>query len=398
MRPLDNILVLDLSRVLAGPYCTMYLADLGARVIKIERPGKGDDTRGYGPPFKGGESCYFMSINRGKESLAVDLKHPDGLALVKALAEKADVLVENFRPGTADKLGLGFAALSQLNPRLVYVSISGFGHRGDPDQVSRPGYDLLAQGLSGLQALTGAADGPPTRVGVAVGDLVSGIYAAMGTLAALRVRDANGRGQHVDVSLLDTLVSLLSYQAGIALNSDRQPRRMGNSHPTICPYDTFEAADGYVNIAAGNDALFVCLCDALGRRDLVDEPRFAKNADRVANRGELYAIMEPLVRAKTVAEWDGLLQKHGIPGGPILEVEQTLAHSHVLARQMVTALQHPSAGEIQVTGFPFGLSETPCAPTLPPPLLGEHSGSVLSELLGLSEDGVAQLRASGAVG
>jgi crotonobetainyl-CoA:carnitine CoA-transferase CaiB-like acyl-CoA transferase len=256
MRPLSGITVLDLSRVLAGPFCTQILSDLGARVIKIEAPGSGDDTRGYGPPFKGGESLYFMSVNRGKLSVAVDFKHPRGLDLVQRLSRQADVLVENFRPGTAERLGLGYASLSAGNPRLVYARISGFGQRGEARFTQQPGYDLVAQGLSGLQDLTGFPEGPPARVGVAVGDLVAGLYTALGTLAALWMRQHTGRGQEVDVALLDSLWSLLSYQAGLALNGSQAPQRMGNAHPTICPYDTFRASDGYINIAAGNDSLF----------------------------------------------------------------------------------------------------------------------------------------------
>lgn len=398
-RPLDGITVLDLSRVLAGPYCTMYLADMGARVIKVEHPVRGDDTRGYGPPFVGGESCYFMSINRGKKSLAVDLKHPRGLALVQNIAQRSDVVVENFRPGTADRLGLGYEALSAENAGLIYVSISGFGQRGDPEYCSRPGYDLLAQGLSGIQALTGSGDGPPTRVGVAVGDLVAGIYGLTGTLAALLARQQTGRGQHVDVSLMDGLVSLLSYQAGISLNGGgAPPRRMGSAHPTICPYDTFEAADGHVNIAAGNDSLFTVLTTALERPDLAEDARFATNAGRVQHREALYAELGPLVRSRTVEEWTDLLIAHHIPGGPILEVEQALAHPQIAAREMVVPLAHGDTGTIRVTGFPVGLSMTPCGPSEPPPRLGEHTDEVLHELLGLGAPEIESLRQQGAIG
>ena len=396
MRPLDGTLVLDLSRVLAGPYATMYLADMGARVIKVERPGKGDDTRGYGPPFLEGESCYFMSINRGKESVTIDLKDPDGLALVQALARRADVLVENFRPGTAERLGLGYEALSAHNEGLVYVSVSGFGHEGDPEYTARPGYDLLAQGLSGLQSITGSPDGQPFRVGVAVGDLVAGIYAVTGTLAALLVRRQTGRGQRVDVSLLDGLTSLLSYQAGIALNGGGQvPKRMGNAHPSICPYDTFEASDGFVNIAAGNDTHFRNLVIALGEPALADDARFVGNTERVRNRDELSALLIPLIRQRTVAECSDLLLQAGIPGGPILDVPETLSHPQVLARNMVVSLAHPETGQVRVTGFPFGLSQTPCAPTVAPPRLGEHTDSVLQSLLGVSEERLNELRERG---
>ncbi len=375
----------------------MYLADMGAEVIKVERPGKGDDTRGYGPPFVEGESCYFMSINRGKKSITVDMKTPEGLSLVKRLAATADVLVENFRPGTAERLGLGYDDLAAGNAGLVYVSISGFGSTGDADYTSRPGYDLLAQGLSGIQSLTGFPEGPPARVGVAVGDLVAGIYGATGTLAALMVRRETGVGQHVDVSLLDSLTSLLSYQAGMALNGDKEPARMGNAHPTICPYDTFEASDGHINIAAGNDSLFEKLATALERSDLPKDERFATNADRVQNRVALYEILTPLVRAKSVAEWDELLLVHKIPGGPILDVVQTLQHPQLAARGMVTTLDHPDTGDVRVTGFPIGLSKTPCGPQEAPPRLGEHTDEVLANALGMDADEIARLRSAGAI-
>lgn len=397
MRPLDGIRVLDLSRVLAGPYCTMYLADMGAEVIKVERPGKGDDTRGYGPPFVEGESCYFMSINRGKKSITVDMKTPEGLSVIKRLAARADVLVENFRPGTAERLGLGYEALAANNPGLVYVSISGFGNTGSAEYTSRPGYDLLAQGLSGIQSITGFPGGPPARVGVAVGDLVAGIYGVTGTLAALMVRRETGAGQHVDVSLLDGLTSLLSYQAGMALNGGKEPSRMGNAHPTICPYDTFEASDGHINIAAGNDSLFAKLALALDRQDLPNDGRFATNSDRVQNRDALYEILIPLVRTKSVAEWDELLLEHKIPGGPILDVVQTLQHPQLAARGMVKDLSHPITGPLKVTGFPIGLSKTPSGPTEPPPRLGEHTEDVLAATLGMDADEIASLRSAGAI-
>jgi formyl-CoA transferase/CoA:oxalate CoA-transferase len=395
---LEDLLVVDLSRVLAGPFATMYMADMGARVIKIERPGKGDDTRGYGPPFVEGESTYFMSINRGKKSVVIDLKKPAGLALVHRLVDQADVLVENFRPGTAERLKLGYDQLAERNPRLIYVSVSGFGQRGAPEYANRPGYDLLAQGLSGVQALTGDPGGPPTRVGVAVGDLVAGIYALTGTLTALLVRQKTGRGQHVDVSLLDTLVSLLSYQAGIALNGGGDgPHRMGNSHPTICPYDTFEAADGHVNIAAGNDVLFQKLADAIDRPDLAEDPRFETNSNRVRHREALYRELEPIIEARTIAEWDELLHKNGVPGGPILDVTDALQHPQILARGMVRSLTHPTAGPIRVTGFPIGLSESKCGPESPPPRLGEHTYSVLMDLLNLTDEQLRSLTSEKAI-
>jgi formyl-CoA transferase/CoA:oxalate CoA-transferase len=397
MTPLNDILVLDLSRVLAGPYCSMYLADMGAEVIKVERPGKGDDTRGYGPPFVAGESCYFTAINRGKKSIAIDLKHPEGIALVKDLAVKADIVLENFRPGTAAKLGLSYEDLSEDNPGLIYASISGFGHEGDPQYTTRPGYDLLAQGLSGIQHLTGSAAGPPTRVGVAIGDLVGGIYTLTGIMTALLVRSRTGKGQKVDISLLDSLVSLLSYQAGMALNGDKKPHRMGNAHPTICPYDTFLAADGYINIACGNDTLFDKLIILLELEALGKDSRFETNALRVENRSTLYEILTPLIARFTVQEWEKMLFESGIPGGPILDLTESLSHPQILAREMVLEVNHPQTGPLKVTGFPIKLSETKGGPQGPSPLLGEHTLEILKTHLELSDNQLERLQDSGAI-
>ena len=399
MKPLDGLVVLDLSRVLAGPYATMYLADMGAKVIKVERPGKGDDTRGYGPPFVAGESCYFMSINRGKQSICIDMKKPEGLALVKSLAQKADILVENFRPGSADRLGLGYKALSESNPALIYASVSGFGHQGLEEYSKRPGYDLLAQGLSGFQAITGAPDGPPYRAGVAIGDLVAGIYTVLGILAALVVKQKTGRGQHVDVSLLDGLLSLLSYQAGISLNGDGEgPSRMGNAHPTICPYSTYQAKDGFVNIAAGNDTLFESLAKALGKAELAADPRFATNSERVRNREALDSVLSSLVSELTVDECSSMMEQYAIPGGPIREVKEALAHPQAAARNMIVELAHKVAGPIKVTGFPIHLSETPSGPELPPPALGADTTNVLRDELQLSQTEIEALRAAEVIG
>ncbi len=387
MLPLDDLTVLDLSRILSGPYCSMYLADFGARVIKLEHPDGGDDTRGFGPPFVGGESTYFLSINRNKESVAIDFKHARGGELLRALAARADILLENFRPGALQRLGLDYEAVRALNPRLIYCSISGFGHTGDPDWVRRPGYDLAIQGMGGLASLTGPADGPPYKVGTSIADMIAGLYAVAGFLVALHARARTGRGQHVDISMLDGQISLLTYHAGIHFATGAVPARRGNQHPSISPYETYRARDGFVNIAVGNDAQWRALCRAVGAPlgPLADDPRFATNAARVERRAELAAILEPTVAARSVDEWIALCDGAGIPCGPILNVAQALAHPQVRARGMVVPLQHPSAGAIRVTGVPVRLSETPGAVRTPPPRLGEHTRAVLAEVLGVDD-------------
>src|SRR5947209_519219 len=305
MLPLDDLTVLDLSRILSGPYCSMYLADFGARVIKLEHPDGGDDTRGFGPPFVGGESTYFMSINRNKESVAIDFKHARGRELLRALAARADVVLENFRPGALARLGLDYETVRALNPRAIYCSISGFGHSGDADWVRRPGYDLAIQGMGGLASLTGPADGPPYKVGTSIADMIAGLYALSGILVALHARARTGRGQHVDVSMLDGQISLLTYHAGIHFATGGVPARRGNQHPSISPYETYRAKDGFVNIAVGNDAQWRALCRAAGAPlgALGDDARFATNAARVERRDDMAAILEPTVAVRTVDAW-----------------------------------------------------------------------------------------------
>lgn len=397
MLPLDDLVVLDLSRILSGPYCSMYLGDFGARVIKLEHP-DGDDTRGFGPPFVGGESTYFMSINRNKESVAVDFKHARGAELLRALARRADVLLENFRPGALARLGLDYETLRALNPGLIYCSISGFGHTGDPDWTRRPGYDLVIQGMGGLASLTGASDGPPTKVGTSIADIIAGLYALVGILVAMHARTRTGRGQHVDVSMLDGQISLLSYHAGIHFATGAVPARRGNQHPSITPYETYRARDGFVNIAVGNDAQWRAFCRAVGAplAALADDSRFATNAARVERRAELLAMLEPLVAARSVDDWVALCDGAGIPAGPILDVAQALAHPQVRARGMVVPVAHPSAGTVRVTGVPVRLSETPGAVRTPPPRLGEHTRAVLGEVLGLDDATVDALVREGA--
>jgi crotonobetainyl-CoA:carnitine CoA-transferase CaiB-like acyl-CoA transferase len=389
MLPLDDLVVFDLSRILSGPYCSMYLGDFGARVIKLEHPDGGDDTRGFGPPFINGESTYFMSINRNKESVAIDFKDERGRELARRLAARADVLLENFRPGALERLGLDYKQLREANPRLIYCSISGFGHSGDPDWVRRPGYDLAIQGMGGLASLTGASDGPPFKVGTSIADMIAGLYALVGILVALHARARTGRGQHVDVSMLDGQISLLTYHAGIHFATGAVPSRRGNQHPSITPYETFRASDGFVNIAVGNDPQWRAFCAAVAGplATLGTDPRFATNAARVERRAELESLLQPLVATRTVAEWIALCDGAGIPCGPILNVAEALAHPQVRARGMVVPLAHPTAGDIRVTGVPVRLSDTPGAVRTAPPRLGEHTRAVLTEVLGL--DGAA---------
>ncbi len=397
MKPLDHITVLDLSRVLSGPYCTMTLADMGARVIKVEQPGTGDDTRGFGPPFLEGESTYFLSINRNKESLTLNLKHEGAREILWRLVEQADVLVENFRPGVLERLGFTYEACCARNPGLIYCSISGFGHTGIPAFSRKPGYDLVIQGLGGLQALTGDQNGSPFKFGTSIADLISGMLATQGILLAIIARSRNGRGQKVDISMLDGQISLLTYQAGIYFATGRVPSRMGNRHPSITPYETFPVADGHLNLAVGNDTLWRVFCNAAETTELALDPRFATNRSRVHHREALNDTLAPLLRRRTVADWVARFDAAGIPCGPVLSLDQVLNHPQVLAREMIVSQQHPVAGEIRVTGVPVKLSETPGAVISPPPTLGQHTRSLLSELLKLSEAEMAQLEVEGAI-
>lgn len=384
MGPLHGITVLDLSRVLSGPFAVQQLVDLGARAWKIEEKQRGDDTRGFGPPFIEGESTYFMSVNRGKESLALDLKDPRGRDLVLRLAAHADVVIENFRPGTAERLGLGLADLRARYPRLVTCSISGYGADGHPDYAGRPGYDAIIQAASGLMSLTGAVDGPPARFGVAIADLTAGLYAAQGILAALVERGRTGLGRHVDVSMQDTMAALLTYQAGIYFATSKPPPRMGDAHPSICPYESVRTRDGLYMLAVGNDGQFVKLCELLGRPELPADPRFATNRARVTNRPALLAEILPLLGARTSDELDRALSEAGVPGGPVLDVKQALEHPQVQARGTILEHQHPRAGTIRTVATPVRMDGARPQPPPPPPLLGQHTRAVLAEVLGLS--------------
>jgi crotonobetainyl-CoA:carnitine CoA-transferase CaiB-like acyl-CoA transferase len=390
---LDGLLVVDLSRILAGPYCTMTLGDLGARVVKIEEPGKGDDTRTWGPPFWGGISCYFLSVNRNKESVTLDLKNEAARAALWKLIERADILVENFRPGTLERLGFGWEACAARNPRLVYASVSGYGVTGP--EASRAGYDLIAQGEGGVMSLTGESDGTPMKAGVSQADIVAGMWTLSGILAALVARGTSGRGQRVDASLLDGQIGLLAYYTANYWAEGAPPERLGNRHPNLTPYGTFPCSDGWITIGAGNDALFGKLCAALGAPKLASDPDYATNPARLAHRAALEARLSDLTRALRADEALAILRAAGVPAGRVRTVPEALAAPQTLAREMVVDLPHPTIPNFKTAGIPVKLSATPGRPRTAPPALGEHTDLVLAEL-GYDEAARARLRAEGA--
>ncbi len=393
--PLEGLTVVDMTHVLSGPYCTMMLADMGARVIKIERPGLGDDTRAWGPPFVNGESAYFLSVNRNKESVTLDFKRPDGRQVLDALIARADVLVENFRPGTLARLGLGFDAVHERHPRLVYVSVSGFGQTGPRRQ--EPGYDAVIQAEGGLMSITGGADGPGYRLGVAIADITAGMFAAYGVAVAVLARERTGRGQLVDVGLFDSVAALLTYQAGIHFATGAVPQRMGNRHPTIAPYETFAAADGEFVLAVGNDALWLKFCAVAGLADLAADPRFATNRSRVTAYDELRPLLERTLRTRPRRAWIEALMAAGVPCGAVRDLDQVLSDPQLAARDMVVELEHSVAGAVRVLGVPVKLSESAGAVRTPPPSLGQHTDHVLQDLLGLDEAARTRLREAGAI-
>jgi len=393
---LAGVRVLDLCRVVSGPFATMQLGDLGADVLKVEEPGRGDESRTYGPPFPGGESAYFMSINRNKRSCAIDLKSPAGRGLVLRLAATADVVVENFRPGTLDRLGLGYDELAQGNPRLILCAITGFGRSGP--QADRPGYDLIIQGESGIMDITGEPDGPPVKVGTSIADLVTGLYCAQAVLAALARRDRTGVGGRVDVSMLDAMASMLTFNAGIYFATGTSPRRRGNAHPTISPYETFEASDGWLNIGAANDKFWSLLCGVLGRPDLRDDPRFARAPDRAANRMVLKSLLQPLIQARPRAEWVTLLAAAGVPCGEIRTVAEVCENLQLTGRGQIQAMDHPAAGAVRHVASAIRFDDAPPPPARPPPRFGEHRDELLSEWLGLDAAAIGELARQGAFG
>jgi crotonobetainyl-CoA:carnitine CoA-transferase CaiB-like acyl-CoA transferase len=373
----------------------MLLADMGADVVKVERPGAGDDTRGYGPPFLNGESAYFLSINRNKRSLTLNLKHDKALRIMRQLLETADVVLENFRPGTMESFGFGYEAVRDFNPGIIFCSISGYGHTGPLARL--PGYDLIIQGEGGIASLTGDPNGPPYKVGSSQADIVAGMMGFQGILLALLARGQTGRGQKVDIGMLDCQVALLTYQAGIYFATGDSPFRMGNQHPTITPYETYRCQDGYINLACGNDAMWRRFCQAIGREEWADDVRFRTNADRVGHRRQLAAVLEPVMLHKTAQEWIDTLRTAGIPCGRIQSVGEVCESPQVQARDMVVPLEHPQAGPIRVTGVPIKLSDTPGAVSTPPPRLGEHTAQVLHDWLQLPASEVEALRRDGVV-
>jgi crotonobetainyl-CoA:carnitine CoA-transferase CaiB-like acyl-CoA transferase len=391
---LDDIRVLDLSRVLAGPYCTMVLADYGADVIKVEEPGSGDGTRSWGPPWVGDQSAYFLAANRNKRSITVDLKHPAGLDIVRRLAAQSDVVIENFKVGGAAKLGLDYAALAALNPRLVYCSITGYGQTGP--YRDRAGYDFIIQAQGGLMSITGPEEGEPHKVGVAIVDISAGLFAATAILAALHERHRSGQGQYIDVALLDAQVAWLANVAQNYLATGQPPGRFGNAHPSIVPYEPFPTADGAVAVAVGADEQYRRLCLAAGRADLCEDQRFRTNAGRVTHRAELIPLLRTLFRTRTTQAWVELLLAIGVPVGEINTVAQALEDPQVQARDMVREVEHPTAGRIKLIGPAPKFSRSALTVSAPPPL-GYHTAEILATRLGYSDDEITDLRRQEAI-
>jgi crotonobetainyl-CoA:carnitine CoA-transferase CaiB-like acyl-CoA transferase len=394
LKPLGGIRVLDLTRVLAGPFCSQILGDMGAEVIKIEEPGRGDDTRRW-PPFVGGEATYFMSVNRNKQSLTLNLKAPEGVALLKRLVAKSDVVLENFRPGTMDRLGVGYRRLSRLNPRVVYCSISGFGESGP--EAHRAGYDLIVQGEGGVMDITGFPDGPPVKVGNSIADLVAGMSAAHGVTLALLARTRTRRGQKVEIAMLDVMASLLTYQAGLYFGTGQKPTRKGNQHPSIVPYEVFKAADAYLTLGVANNSLWKQCCAALESLELATDPRFDTEAKRVENREILVPLLNEILGAWPANDWLKRLEQAGVPAGRIKTVAEVCESEHLRARGMIVRLPHPSARQVTVMGVPIRLHATPGAVSTAPPRLGQHTERVLRRVLGLSPSAIARLQRAGVV-
>jgi formyl-CoA transferase len=394
--PLTGIRVLDLSRILAGPYCTMLLGDLGAEVVKVERPGTGDDTRTWGPPFAGGESAYYLCCNRNKRSIAIDLKSPQGVELVKEFVHTSDVVVENFTPGLMKQFGLDYEALREINPRLVYCSISAYGQDGP--YRDRPGYDMVLSAVGGLMWITGEKDGDPCKVGVAITDVVTGVYASGAITASLLWRERSGKGQYIDCSLLDVQASVLANIASNYLVAGKEATRWGTAHESIVPYQVFHTKDRPIAIGVANQKLWVKFCKVTGKEEWIDDPRFASNPKRVENRELIIALVAEVMAQKTCDEWMELLVNASIPCGPVNDMEHLFADPQVLHRDMVVEVPHPTIGALRLGGIPVKYSQTPGTVRFPPPLLGEHTDEILTEVLGYSPEKIETLRGAGAIG
>lgn len=391
LKPLSDLRVLDLSRVLAGPYCSMMLGDLGADVIKVERPGAGDDTRHWGPPEAGGEAAYYLSVNRNKQSLTVNLKVPEGQEIIRRLSKQSDIVIENYKVGTLQKIGLGYEDLKKINPGLIYCSITGFGQNGP--YKDKPGYDFMIQGMGGVMSFTGDPDGPPMKVGVAIVDITAGLFACSSILAALRHREKTGKGQYIDISLLDSVVAWLANVGSNYLISGEIPIRYGNGHPNIVPYEPFKTKNGtYIALAVGNDRQWQKFCNLAGIEELANDPRYATNPQRVRNRKTLIPIIAEKMLARTGEEWLIELDNLQIPCGPINTLDKVFADPQVLVREMVAGVPHPTAKTVKIVASPMKLSETPCEITRHPPLLGEHTDLVLQEKLGYGSAKIEALR------
>ncbi len=388
--PLSGVRVLDLTRVVAGPYCSMFLGDLGAEVVKVEQPGAGDDTRGWGPPFAGGESAYYLCINRNKQSLTLDLKSKRAVELLRDLVKAADVIIENFRPGTMERLGLGEKELRELNPRLIYASLTGFG--ADGPMSDWPGYDLIVQAWGGLMSITGTPEGEPVKVGVAIIDLVAGLMLGKAVAAALFAREKIGVGQRIDTSLLEAEVASLINVGSNYLVGGKVPTRWGNAHPNIVPYQNFQTADGYLVIGVASEVIWKRFCEAVGQRDLINDPRFADNSKRVENRSELIAILSKTFLQRRNDAWFKLLTDAEVPCAPVQTIDQVFQAPQVLQRDMLIEVDHPTAGKVRMAGIPVKFSVTPASVRMPPPLLGEHNDAILRTWLGMSAASIDELK------
>jgi len=381
VKPLENIMVLDLTRVLAGPYCAMVLADYGCDVVKIEPPGVGDDSRAFGP-FIGKESAYFMSLNRNKRSMTLNLKEQEARDLFKNMVKKADIVLENYRPGTMEKFGLGYEELKKINPRIIYAACSGFGHTGPYSQ--KPGYDILAQAMGGIMSITGPEGGEPVRVGASIGDIIAGLFTTIGVLMALHHRTISGEGQKIDVSMLDCQLAILENAIARYFVSGVAPGPLGTRHPSITPFDAFKSKDGSIIVGAGNARLWEKLCDIIGRPELKADDRFKSNSLRTQNFKALYPYLDSAFQSKTTAEWIADLEAAGIPCGPINTIDKAVTDPQVLARDMIVETDHPVAGPVKMAGVPIKMSVTPGSVDTPAPLLGQHTAEILQQLLGLT--------------